>query len=151
MGNDGCSHTYSEIFLHLNWHTKQDKPMIFPDVEARLHPFIEDYCQKVKGVHFEDVGGTEDHIHLLFQMEPSVAVDKFIGLIKGASAFEINRSFGRQVLRWQRGYGIVSFAKRNLPGLRSYVAKHKEHHANGTTKEALEEHGVDSWKQKDDG
>ena len=139
----GSAHIYSEIYLHTNWHCKDDQPMIQPQIEAPLYEFIEQYCQKVKGIHLEKINGTEDHVHLVFQMEPFVLLSDFIGKIKGASSHEINRRFGLETLRWQRGYGIVSFSKKHLPGVLRYVAEQKEHHRRGTTKEALEAWGQD--------
>jgi len=44
---------------------------------------------------------------------------------------------------WQRGLGVVSFGKRQLPWVLDYIAKQKEHHAQGTTKRRLEQIGYD--------
>jgi REP-associated tyrosine transposase len=136
----GCGHSFSEIFLHLNWHCKRDEPMIRPDVEPRLHRFIEEYCREIRGVHFEAVGGTETHVHLAFQMEPAVSLAGFIGQVKGASSHEMNKAFGRDTVKWQRGYGIVSFSKKYLPGIVRYVHDQKKHHGAGTANDALEAH-----------
>lgn len=65
----GRAHALSEIHLHLNWHCKDDGPMITPEIEGRLHLFLEEYSRKTRGVHFHLVGGTADHVHLAFQRE----------------------------------------------------------------------------------
>ena len=139
----GSSHNFSEIFLHLNWHCAKDRPLLTPTIEPDCHAFIEEYCAKVKGIHFKEIGGTETHIHLVFQFEPFVELTDFIGKIKGASSHEMNQRFGRDSLEWQRGYGIVSFSKKHLPSMLQYVARQKEHHAAGTTKDTLERHEED--------
>ena len=143
MAGSGSGHTFSEIFLHLNWHCLKDRPLIAPRMEPVLHPFIEEYCSKIKGIHFSGVGGTETHVHLVFQMEPFVPLSDFIGQAKGASSHEMNKRFGPGTLQWQRGFGIVSFSKKHLPGILSYMARQKEHHAQGSTKEILERSGDD--------
>jgi len=137
----GRSHVFSEILLHLNWHCLHDKPMIRPEIEPALHEFLRKYCAKVKGIHFKGSGSTEDHVHLAFQMEPFAPLSDFIGQIKGACAHEMNGQFGPGAIKWQRGYGIVSFSMRYLPGVLRYVANQKEHHRLGTTNPTLEEHG----------
>ena len=83
-------------------------------------------------------GGTQDHVHMLIRIEPQVLISDFVGKLKGASSFEMNKMFGRSSLNWQRGYGVVSFARRNLTGLQKYVASQKEHHRAGTVRPALE-------------
>jgi hypothetical protein len=41
-------------------------------------------------------------------------------------------------LQWQRGYGVASFAKKNLPGILEYIENQEQHHSRGTTNEKLE-------------
>jgi len=143
MGNSGCGHIFSEIFLHLNWHCRNDTPLITPRIEPSLHAFIQEYCAKIRGIHFKGVGGTDTHVHLAFQFEPFVGLTEFIGQVKGASSHEMNKRFGSGTLAWQRGYGIVSFSKKHLPGILRYVSLQKEHHSNGTTNPTLEDFGGD--------
>jgi len=38
----------------------------------------------------------------------------------------------------QRGFGVVSFGRKNLPFVAQYIAKQKEHHAAGIAYERLE-------------
>jgi putative transposase len=131
-------HCYSEIFLHLNWHCLSDGALITPRIEPVLHEFLRGYCQDTQGVFYHGSGGTRDHVHMLIRIEPQVLISDLVGKLKGASSFEMNKVFGKSSLAWQRGYGVVSFAKRNLPGLQKYVACQKEHHGAGTVRPTLE-------------
>ncbi|HWL92861.1 MAG TPA: hypothetical protein VNT79_04950 [Phycisphaerae bacterium] len=45
---------------------------------------------------------------------------------------------GQKALEWQRGYGVVSFGKRNLNWVLDYVRRQREHHANGRIEARLE-------------
>src|SRR5437773_973671 len=103
------THVFSEIYLHFNWHCHNDRRMISPEIETYLHGHIRNYCHKCKGVRFHGIGGTEDHVHLVIQVEPWVAIAELVGKLKGSSSHEINRKFGAGTLQWQRGYGVVSF------------------------------------------
>ena len=145
--SEGSGHNFSEIYLHVNWHCSNDDPMIRPEIRDRLYEIIEEYCRKVKGIHFEKLGGTQNHVHLVFQMEPFVLLSDFIGKVKGASAHEVNKEVGPETIKWQRGYGVVSFSKKHLPGVLSYVEDQEKHHETGTTKKALETH----WVQRREG
>jgi putative transposase len=135
------SHTFDLIFLHINWHCHRDQAMIRPQMEEGLHRFMQQHCEKTRGVEFKGIGGTETHVHLALQVEPVLCPSEFIGKIKGASAHEMNKRYGRDTLKWQRGYGVVSFAKRNLPAVLRYVADQKKHHREGTLNHTLEASG----------
>jgi len=132
------SHVFSEIFIHLNWHCKNDLPLLKPELESVLHGWMKGYCESTKGILCLGVGGTEDHVHLLVQMEPFVCLAEWVGRIKGSGAYEMNQLFDSHTLQWQRGYGAVSFAGKDLAGLQRYVENQKEHHREKTTRFNLE-------------
>lgn len=127
-GEPMATHIYSEIFLHATWHTNENARILVADVESYVHQYIRSRCFDTAGVFFHGVGGIDDHIHLIVQIEPHVVISDFIGELKGASAHETNRHMGRKILSWQRGYGVVSFGRRNLPWVKEYVANQREHH-----------------------
>ena len=84
------------------------------------------------------INGTADHVHVAVNIEPFVTVSELVKDLKGGSSYDVNHELGRKVLQWQRGYGVVSFGKKNLPWVMKYIANQKEHHAAGTTTERLE-------------
>jgi hypothetical protein len=47
---------------------------------------------------------------------------------------------------WQRGYGVLSFGRKNLPQVIAYALNQKEHHQRQTTNEAMEK-----WSEEEDG
>lgn len=94
-------------------------------------------------MYFHGVNGTSTHIHLALNIEQPVSISELVKDLKGASSREINQRAGRTVLQWQRGYGVVSFGKRQLAWVLEYIANQKEHHARGTAKRRLEQTGAD--------
>ncbi|HEV7225613.1 MAG TPA: IS200/IS605 family transposase [Pirellulales bacterium] len=138
-----ASHVFHEIYLHLNWHAKGDRPLLTPKVEPLVHNFIRTRCRQTKGVYFHGVNGTSTHVHLAVNIEPSVSISELVKDLKGAPSHEINKEAGRAVLQWQRGYGVVSFGKQQLAWVLEYIANQKEHHAKGTARRRLEQTGED--------
>lgn len=132
---------YSEINLHLVWHTKLSRPLLFPDIETATHRYLRQRLVETSGVFVHEIGGTETHVHICLTVPPTVLVSELIGQLKGASAHEINQRQPSQdkVLQWQTGYGIVSFGTKYLPWVREYVRKQKEHHAAGSVHQRLEQ------------
>jgi len=132
------AHVFHEIYLHLNWHVKDDRPVLTPDVEALAHRFITDRCRRMKGVYLHAVNGTETHVHLAVNIEPHVTISDMVKDLKGGSSHDVNSQLARKLLYWQRGYGVVSFGRRNLNWVMEYIARQKQHHAQNTAQERLE-------------
>ena len=129
---------YHEIYFHITWHTKGSLPMIKPDIEPKLHQFCKHKIPETPEIICRAVGGIEDHIHIAVTLPPAILPSDWIGKLKGASSHHINQLAGRKALEWQRGYGIVSFGKKDLPWVVKYVLNQKEHHKGGTTHDRLE-------------
>jgi len=53
------SHVFHEIYLHLNWHTKGDLPLLNGDLEILAHRQLQDKCRRVKGAYLHGLGGTD--------------------------------------------------------------------------------------------
>lgn len=135
---------YSEINLHMTWHTKNNAPVLTERIEDRVHHYLEHEIRKTKNVFFHAVGGTDNHVHLAATIPPSLLISEWIGKLKGGSSFYINHEIAnRKLLAWQDGYGVVSFGTKDLKWVIEYVKNQREHHARGTTKKRLEISGED--------
>ena len=133
-------YAYSEINLHITWHTKSNLALITPEIESKLHQFLKHKIIETDGAYFHAVGGTENHIHLAVSIQPELAISKWIGQLKGGSSFYINKPVNHKLLEWQRGYGIVSFGTKDLQWVVNYVLNQKEHHKKGATHDRLEKY-----------
>jgi REP element-mobilizing transposase RayT len=133
-----ASHVFHEIYLHLTWHTKDDLPLITGELEPLVHEVLTGRCHQTKGVYLHAINGTPTHVHLAINVEPHIAVSEFNGELKGYSSHEVNKQQRMKRLEWQRGFGVVSFGKKNLGWVQDYIARQKEHHASGRLEERLE-------------
>lgn len=131
---------YSEINLHVVWHTKQSKPMLRGDVETAAHRALKHRIVNTPGVFVHQIGGTDTHVHLAITVPPTVTISELVGQLKGASSHEVNQRLGAKskVLQWQEGYGVVSFGMRDLDWVCGYVRNQREHHAKGGVHDRLE-------------
>ena len=130
---------YSEINLHITWHTKGNAPVLAEQIESRAHNHIKHSVLQTEGCLFHDIGGTEDHVHLVVSIPPTLLISEWVGRLKGASAHYINNEIAnRKLLEWQTGYGVVSFGTKDMDWVISYVRNQKQHHARGTVHERLE-------------
>ena len=130
---------YSEINLHMTWHTKNNNPVLTDSIEQRVHHYLEHETRKTKNAIFHAVGGTENHVHLVATIPPTLLISEWIGKLKGGSSFYINHEIAnRKLLDWQQGYGVVSFGTKDLKWVIDYLRNQKEHHARRTISERLE-------------
>jgi len=132
------SHAFTQLYCHINWHTKGNVGWIIEELEQPLYKFIRDRASAVRGVELCEIGGTEDHLHIAIRIPPSLVLSEWIGDIKGSSSFYMNRRFPRLRHLWQQGFGAVSFSHKHLPKIIEYIRHQKEHHAKGSIIEELE-------------
>jgi len=129
---------YSEINLHITWHTKESSPLLIPKVEAIAHHYLRGRCINTPGVFIHEIGGIETHVHLCITIPPTLLISDFVGQIKGSSSHEVNQKLSYKALEWQAGYGVVSFGTRDLPWVKEYVRNQRERHARGKLEDRLE-------------
>src|SRR5262245_52779502 len=84
------------------------------DLEMLAYRELQEKCRRIKGAYLHGIGGTDTHVHLALNIEPFVTISDLVQELKGASSFEVNKRMNRKALEWQRGYGVISFGKRNL-------------------------------------
>src|SRR2546425_6696451 len=130
----------SEINLHFVWHTKLSIPLLTPQIESITHQFIRQRLINTPGVFFHEIGGTENHVHTVITVAPTILISDLIGKTKGSSSHEINQRMGngKKILEWQPGYGVVTFGTRDLDWFQEYVRNQREHHSRGTIQDRLE-------------
>jgi putative transposase len=131
---------YSEINLHLVWHTKNSVPLLTPEVEPLAHRCLKKRIIDTSGAFVHEIGGTETHVHIAVSIPPTLTISEFIGQLKGGSSHDVNQAIGRhqKVLEWQAGYGVVSFGTGDLPWVIEYIRNQREHHRRGTVHDRLE-------------
>jgi hypothetical protein len=94
-----------------------------------------------------------DHVHLLVRLTPKTAPAEFIGQVKGATSFRVNREIKpRFKLSWQDGYGALSLRKDELETVSRYIDRQEEHHRSGKLSVTLETADIDEddWPSEAD-
>ena len=140
------AHTYSNLLTHIVFATKDRQPLIDPTLETRLFPYLGGILRELGG-KLDVINGVDDHIHLLTELPPSIAVAEAVGKVKGSSSLWIHESFpDRSKFAWQRGYAAFSVSKSGVASVAAYIDRQKEHHKKRSFQdeflELLQRHGV---------
>ncbi len=120
--------TYTQNYYHAVFSTRQRAPLITPELESRLHPFIGGIVRDLRGTLLA-VNGSPDHVHVLVRYHASLSHSELLQQIKGRSSKWVNESFpqtGR--FSWQEGYGGFTVSKSVVPDVVAYISRQKEHH-----------------------
>jgi REP-associated tyrosine transposase len=75
------------------------------------------------------INGTSDHLHALFSLSRVVTVANVVEEVKTESSKWIKtkgRTFRK--FHWQSGYGAFSIGQSQVPTVRGYIRRQKEHH-----------------------
>ncbi len=131
---------YSELHLHIVWHTKNSLPLLSASVEPLAHRFLKKRIVETPGAFVHEIGGIEDHVHVVVTIPPTLLISEWIGQLKGGSAHDVNQEVGKlqKVLQWQAGYGVVSFGTGDLDWVKQYARHQREHHKNSRVHARLE-------------
>jgi REP element-mobilizing transposase RayT len=140
------SHAYTRLHYHIVFSTKERKTFIKLDLKDRLYAYMVGIVSNLDGI-VEQIGGIDDHVHLLAYCPPKLAVAEFIGKIKANSSGWVHKTWpDRAAFGWQRGYGAFSVSESNTDAVKAYIARQEEHHRTMTFQEEfrllLIKHGI---------
>ncbi len=139
--------TYTQILYQLVFSTWNREKTMHETGQEALYKYISAILTNKK-CHLYRINGTDDHIHILTHIHPSVGPASLIKDIKLASSswikqHQIFNNFGG----WQEGYGAFTYSIKDKDRLIEYVKQQKEHHRIKTFREELiellEEHGIE--------
>lgn len=141
------ANTYSSLHYHIVFSTKNRERWIKPDMEERIWSYIGGIAKEHK-MHPIQIGGIEDHVHVLLSAAPTLAPSKMAQLLKGGSSAWIHETFpGMRGFGWQDGYGAFTVSKSSVPEVIKYVQNQREHHKTRTFQEEylamLKKHRID--------
>ena len=137
--------------MHCVWATKERRPLIKPDFQQRLWPYIGGIARENK-IRALLVGGVEDHVHILLSLPSTLSVAKSIQLLKGNSSKWVHDTFRQHSdFEWQEGYGAFSIGISGVDDTMKYIQTQPEHHQKMTFREEVEvflkKHGME-YEQK---
>ncbi|MGH9747455.1 MAG: IS200/IS605 family transposase [Candidatus Acidiferrales bacterium] len=99
--------------------------LIPQNFQSRLWSYIAGIC-KNDGIFTHAIGGAEDHIHLLLQIPPTLALAKAVKTIKSNSSRWANEE--GSPLAWQPGYAAFSVSASIVPEVIRYIRNQEAHH-----------------------
>ena len=117
----------ANVVLHLVFSTKHRRPVLNPGVSKELHAYLTATLTNL-GCQTIQVGGIEDHVHLLFRMSRTRSIAEVVENTKtGSSKWLKTKEIPE--FAWQSGYGVFSVGSGDLDAMVAYVRNQPVHHA----------------------
>jgi REP element-mobilizing transposase RayT len=141
------ANTYTALHYHFVFSTKCRERSIAQAIETRVWEYLGGILVRNKMKPLQ-IGGIEDHVHLLLGAPATLAPAKIAQLVKGGSSTWIHETFPELAgFAWQDGYGAFTVSKSALPDVKSYIADQRDHHRKQTYQQEylalLQRHGID--------
>lgn len=139
--------TYSQILYQLVFSTKHREQTLIDNNRNNLYRYIWGVLQKQK-CHLYQIGGIEDHIHIITHIHPMIAPALLVKDIKlSATEFIKKENLFNKFNGWQDGYGAFTYHIKSKNNLIEYVKNQKNHHKSESFIseyiKLLNEHGVE--------
>jgi REP element-mobilizing transposase RayT len=105
--------------------TKGRRNAIPEEMQPKLWGYIAGICKNYEMIPLA-IGGTENHVHILFHLTSKLALAKAVQLLKANSS----KWMGEQGIEfaWQEGYGAFSVSSSNLDAVTGYIRDQEAHH-----------------------
>lgn len=126
------SSTYLSLNLHLIFSTKNRLPNIQKATWSDVHAYLGGIAKTI-GAKPIQVGGVEDHIHMLIGYKATHSVANLAQEIKKVSSIWMKEQIPD--FSWQVGYAGLSVSPNALSEVTTYIRNQEEHHKTMTFEE----------------
>ncbi len=130
------SQSLSRIALHIIFSTKERFPFLKdPEFRGQMHRYLAGAFNGLESPAIE-VGGVQDHVHVLCLLSRTLSVSETIQKAKASSSSWAKHHEGLlRKFSWQTGYGAFSVNPLQMDPVREYIRRQEEHHRKRTFQE----------------
>ena len=141
------SQSFTKLWIHAIWTTKNRQELIDFSIEKKLYDFIWQELTEL-GCPVRIINGMRDHVHVLFLQNPQKTISDIVKQIKGSSSHFINREeLILEKFAWQTGYAAFSVSESQLDAAYNYIKNQKQHHLKKNGQDEFDDfvklHGLD--------
>ncbi len=120
--------TLYRMWIHAVFPTFYQRPVITPILECHLQKILADHLHSL-GCQAEIINGTSNHVHLLFQHNPTKSIADIMRDIKGDSSNWMNQQpVMEKKFAWDKGYGAFSVSHSQHDRVMEFIRDQKNYH-----------------------
>src|ERR1700730_1920361 len=121
------SQSLALVLVHIIFSTKNRMPFLqSAELRSEVHAYL---TGTLRGLECDplQVGGVEDHVHILYGLSRKISLAELIKNLKTSST-RIVKGTGHDGFSWEGGYGALSGRQSARESVLSYIAKQEIHH-----------------------
>ena len=129
--------THTKILYQVVFSTKNRDTTLSNPERKELYAFIWGVLKNNK-CYLYRIGGIENHIHIAFSLNPTVALSSLVKDIKlSSSDYILKNRLLKRFTGWQEGYGAFTYSDDAKAYLINYIKDQEEHHRHKSFREEL--------------
>ncbi|PCJ54686.1 MAG: transposase [Candidatus Hydrogenedentota bacterium] len=118
----------SKIYVHIIFSTARREKILPKELLPELYAYLATVIKNLD-CHAVQIGGTEDHIHILCVQSKNISTAKLVEEIKKPTSMWLKtKSDALTQFHWQSGYGAFSVSQSDVDRVREYIQNQEEHH-----------------------
>jgi putative transposase len=122
------ANTYSQIYIQIVFAVAGRMNLIEKKWKDELYKYISGIIRN-NDQKLIAIGGTENHIHILIGIKPTIALSDLVRDVKANSSRFVNeKKFAQGKFSWQQGFGAFSYSHSHLSDVIRYIQHQEEHH-----------------------
>ena len=138
--------SFRQILYHIIFCTKNSVKTLPLTVSDELYGYLWGIIKNKKGKLFR-INGMEDHIHILADLPPTIALADYVRDIKGSSSHWLKNNPNFPAFDgWAEGYAALTYTWRDKGMIIDYIKNQRLHHKQTDFmteyRQLLEEHGI---------
>ena len=142
----------TQIICHFVFGTKNRRATLRKENRRDLYKYIYGILKNL-GCYLIRINGIEDHVHILTEIPPTVAVSEIMKKVKQSSSHWIKETWIFPDFEgWGKGYFAVSVSPEAKEQCRQYIINQEEHHKRGNyideMKVMVEELGMNGYEDE---
>ena len=139
--------SYRQILYHLIYRTKDSRKTLVQEHSRELYAYLLGFI-KNKNCFLYRVNGMEDHLHILCDLHPMIALADFMRDMKTSSSIWLKQTGNfPEFDGWADGYAALTYAWKDKDMIVNYIKNQQEHHKKETFEDELRsllrEHGIE--------
>ena len=120
--------SFRQILYHIIFRTKNSALTLPLSDSEELYRYIWGIIKNKKG-RLLRINGTENHIHILSDLSPTVALANYVREIKTYSSHWLKKHPKFPMFDgWAEGYAALTYAWRDKDTIVNYIKNQREHH-----------------------
>lgn len=129
--------SYRQILYHIVFRTKKNERTLSTEYQKELFAYILGIL-KNKDCYLYRINATDDHIHMLISLHPSIALAALMRDLKTSTSMWLKQHKGfSQFNGWADGYSAFTYSNNEKNTLIEYIKNQQEQHKVISFKEEL--------------